>query len=468
MKQNKYTILTLAFFSLLLISCNSSEKNARFTIYENALIYTSDDTLPVAQAMVVSDERIVYIGSDNGAHQFANEPIKVIDMHGKTILPSFIESHAHPTLVGALNFDKLLALSSDNNKEITLQKVREYYKANPQIDCIIGFGFLLESFNLSQGETPTREELDKITDQIPILLYDESLHSAWCNSKALEVANIDENTPDILPGISYYVRYPGTNIPSGYVYESAFSVAKHLPNITLANLYANILSVLRAYSQYGFTGIVDVDDYFEIGNEVLKQLQEENELPFYYQKAYIVHPTSSPIVNIHKLDSLNKKYTNDQLFYTICKLFLDGTIELETASLLEPYTSSGKVVEPLHTRNELYHHLFTSLNAGYAIHIHAIGDKAQQYALDAFESTKNISPFVTRTIAHNQSFEPNAAKKYGMLGNNYFCQSTPSWIIPYEDDPTILKLGNERFNNQFLWKQVIDEGGTLTLGSDYP
>ncbi|MGL5957611.1 MAG: amidohydrolase [Phocaeicola sp.] len=454
---------------LLIPSCKSTKEENPSVVFQNGVIYTCDELLPTAQAMVLKNEQILYVGSNEEASSYINKASKVIDLKGKCILPGFVESHSHPTTVGALNFDNLLFLHTTQNLESVLEMVKDYHANNPQIDCIVGFGYLLDALGLSPGETPTAKPLDAISEDIPIFLYDESLHSAWCNGKALEIAQIDEHTPDILPGVSYYVRYPNSQVPTGYLYEKAvFSVASHLPNNEEERLYTNIESVLKDYSAFGFTSIVDADNYFELGTKVLHRMAESKNLPFYYQKSCVADNSFSADLNVQNLEFFDKRYSVDNLFCNTYKLFADGTVELESASLLEPYSSSGAVVNPHYTKEEMLAHISASLQAGYSVHIHAIGDKAQQYALDAFYETKDIKPYVARTIAHNQVFEPQAVMKYGALKDNLFCQSTPSWAQTENGDPTLFKLGPIRFVHQFLLGDVAAQGGVLTFGSDYP
>lgn len=453
--------------ALWFVGCHNPQ--AVVTIYENGTIYTSEDSLPHAEAMVVSGGKILFVGTNSQAETYRKGKVETVDLKGQTVLPGFIESHAHPACYGYMEAGKMISIDGSLNKAEVLNLLRAYLDEHPDAPSLLGQGYGLTSLGLANGETPTAEDLDQITREIPIMLYDEGCHSGWANSKALELAGVNEQTPDPLPGVHYYVRYPGTQKPTGYLYENTgHIVANAMPFNTTPLVASHLESALNTYNRMGFTAIFDAGDVYQTTYPAVAQLQSQGKLNLYYQKAYWADQTLSVSENIHRLKELDKAYTQGNFYCNVYKMFEDGTIEVESASLLEPYSNSGKIVQPFFSEEQSYEHVSAALKAGYAVHAHAIGDKAQQYILDAFLKTKDINPGLPRAIAHNQVFEPQGVAKYAAMKEQLFCQSTPSWSVPEAVEETLHELGAQRFEHQYLWGELVRQGVRVTFGSDYP
>ncbi len=468
--KNTLSFLRTAFIilccALFITGCTGT--GSPITIYENANIYTCEDNQPQAQALVVQDGKILYVGDGEGIQKYKGSNTTVINMQGKTILPGLIESHIHLASSGLLQSIGLLTLTDTTLNEIkTLLK--KHLEENPGTDHIVGMGYDLDHLGIPEGKLPTKEDLDEVASDIPILLIDEGGHSSWANSKALAMAKVDENTPDLDPGISFFVRDPKTNKPTGYIYEKATFLTTRIFDVDNPEKVAvGILNMLNQLSKMGFTGVFDAGGFFDSEYDALAKIQEDGNLNFYYQKSSIGN-TSKPVAeNIEKLKMLDKKYTKGNLYCNAYKLFEDGTMEVETAALLEPYSSSGKVTNTYLTEEQSVEHITAALSNGYAVHTHAIGDKAQRAILNAYLKTRDINPKLTRTIAHNQLFEPEALRKYEEMKEFITCQSTPGWAVPVSYAPTLGKLGNERFQRLYLWGELMDEGVNVTFGSDFP
>lgn len=460
-----YACLLIA--ALCTLTCKGQEPLV--VIYGNGNIYTCDDSIPHAEAMAVSQGKILHIGTEHEMERYRKGEYEYIDLGGKTVLPGFIESHAHPASFGFMNAGNMIAIDGKASKEEILLQLKEYLKEHPDATQILGQGYGLAHLGLPEGETPTASDLDKIATHIPIVLYDEGCHSGWVNSMALSMAHVDENTLDPLPGVHVYVRYPGTRKPTGYLRENTVHlVANALPSNTIPQIASHLEKVLKNYTDLGFTGVVDAGDLHSTTYEAVKQLRDRDKLNLYYQKAYWADQSLTADENISRLQKLDRQYSGKNFYCNSYKMFMDGTLEAETASLLEPYSHSGKAVEPFFSKENCTAHVTAALKAGYSVHVHAIGDKGQQYILDAFSNTRDINPCLPRIIAHNQVFEPEGVAKYISMKSNLFCQTTPSWAGPDAVKETLKKLGKERFSRQYLWGQLASAGVQVTFGSDYP
>lgn len=465
----KRHILSCIGIALILCINGCDKQQAIVTIYENGNIYTLEDSLPHAESMVVSKGKILYIGKTVDLKSYKKGKYERVDLQGKTVLPGFIESHAHPACFGFMSAGNMIVIDGSANKEEILNQLRTYLEEHPDATHILGQGYGLSYLGLPKGETPTAHDLDKISDKIPIMLYDDGCHSGWTNSTALKLAGVNENTPDPLPGVHYYVRYPGTTVPTGYLCENtAHIVANALPFNTVSQVATHLEKALNNYTDMGFTAIFDAGDIYNTTYQAVKTVQDLGKLNLYYQKGYWADQTLTVADNIARLEELDKRYSGENIYCNVYKIFEDGTIEAESASLLSPYSNSGKEVEPFFSAKANYEHVAAALSAGFSVHAHAIGDKGQQYILDTFLKTKDINPALPRAIAHNQVFEPEGIAKYTTMKDILFCQTTPSWAVPEAVEETLDKLGEERFSHQYLWGNLIDNGVRVTFGSDYP
>jgi len=172
-----------------------------------------DDSSPQARAVAVTGKKISYVGDDKGAEAYVGKNTRVIDLQGKMLLPGFVESHIHPTLAP---FAGGADLQSDSEDEV-LARVKAWADANPDAKLIKGFGW---RYTLFPTTGPTKEALDKLFPDKPVMLIAIDVHSAWVNSKALEMAGINAKTPDPAPGVSYFQRDPKTGEPTDWVVET--------------------------------------------------------------------------------------------------------------------------------------------------------------------------------------------------------------------------------------------------------
>ena len=181
------------------------------TVFRNGRVYTVAGPAPWAQAVAVTGNTISYVGDDAGAMALAGPDTRVIDLGGKLLMPGFVEGHTHPFL-GAF-------LTSGVNLQVptlteALDAIAAYAKANPT-GPVRGFGWRVDMFG-PQG--PTRADLDRVLPDRPGFFFAIDGHSLWANSKALELAGVSRDTPDPIPGFSYYARDENGE-PTGYVLE---------------------------------------------------------------------------------------------------------------------------------------------------------------------------------------------------------------------------------------------------------
>ena len=169
-------------------------------MFTGGKVYTVNNKQPWAEAVAVKGNKIVYVGDAAGAKNFVGKDTKTIDTVGKTVFPGFISTHDHLiasdwTTAGVQLFDL-------KTKEEVLKRIKEYAEANPDHKVIKGIGWSAGKF----GGRPLATELDKAVSDRPAIILDFTVHDAWLNSKAMEIAKITKDTPDTLKDVTYWER----------------------------------------------------------------------------------------------------------------------------------------------------------------------------------------------------------------------------------------------------------------------
>ena len=170
-------------------------------VFKNGAVYTMDAKAPKAESVAVTGKEISYVGDNKGAEACVGKNTTVIDLKGRMLMPGFVEAHIHPTLA---TFAQGADLQRETRGEV-LSAVKAWADAHPDAQIIRGFGW---RYYLFPTTGPTKADLDKLFPDRPVMLVAIDVHSAWVNSKALELAGINADTPDPVPGVSYFQRDP--------------------------------------------------------------------------------------------------------------------------------------------------------------------------------------------------------------------------------------------------------------------
>jgi predicted amidohydrolase YtcJ len=197
-------------------------------ILKNGSIYTVDGNNSWAQAVAFTDDRIIFVGSNADVEAFNGAETVEIDLDGKMVLPAFVDSHMHPAHSAYIYkyHLNLFDITGDDQILAYLNAIREWVKRNQDKPWIIGAGYLRSAFD---EIGPRKEWLDEIEAERPIAITSKDGHSMWVNSKALEIAQITNDTPQ--PGEGVIKKDPKTGEPSGLLQEPGAMnlVGVHIP-----------------------------------------------------------------------------------------------------------------------------------------------------------------------------------------------------------------------------------------------
>ena len=238
------------------------------------------------------------VGKSDDVSKNADEDARIIDLAGRMLLPGFVESHSHPAVAGLLA-SKLQVIGTKTVAEVQAA-LKAYAAAHPDEEALLGFGFpsaLNTAVNAAGVQGPYRKDLDAVVADRPVLIIALDAHSAWVNSKALEVAGITKDTPDPVPGVHFYQRNANGE-PTGWMVEgNAFWPL--LPFFGLgseSDFRQAFAESLPSYSAMGITTVFDAgipggDALLRNALKALADMEREGRLPLRYRASvYLNRP----------------------------------------------------------------------------------------------------------------------------------------------------------------------------------
>ncbi|WP_269790489.1 amidohydrolase [Stenotrophomonas sp. Iso1] len=443
------------------------------TLYSGGPIITMNDKQPQAEAVVVRDGAIAFVGSQRAARRFSPDAQQV-DLQGHTLTPGFIDAHGHVSGVGlqALSANLLPAPDGEGNSIPALQKIMREFRATSTVPggykVLIGFGY--DDSQLVEKRHPTRTELDAIATDIPIILMHQSGHLGSYNSKALELAGITADTPNPEGGVIR--REPGTAIPDGVLEESAhnLALAKLMPPLDLQQAMAMLEAGQALYMKFGYT--TAQDGKTDAGTlAMLPMAGKAGKLKI----DVVAYPDIEVAVKDPAMHgpyySLN--YT-DHFRIGGVKISLDGSPQGKTAWLSQPYYKvpegekpdyAGYPAFPDAQVNALIDKAWSN---GWQVLAHANGDAAIDQLIRAVTAAEAAHPdkHLMPVLIHGQTLRKDQVDEIRKLG--IFPSLFPMHTYYWGDWHRESVLGPERAENISPTRWVLDAGMKFTSHHDAP
>ncbi len=460
MKKSLLTLLVAGLTAQMALAADPADR-----VLRNGDIYTVDAKNPKAQAVAIDDGKIVFVGSDEEVEKYIGKDTEVEDLDGDFVLPGFIDTHAHFT-TGAV-MSKAVSLKLDDSVEQWKADIKEFAENHPDQKGIFGLGIYALRFGKNG---PTKEELDELVPDRPAVIMDEGGHSAWFNSKALEMAGVTKDTPDPVPGVHMYQRKPNGE-PSGWNKEAMtiFPLIKKLKLISPEMVTEGAEEIFELLPAIGITAYYDAGmmQMEDLMYPALKSLEEKGKLTVKVAGSYMVQSPGQVPIAIDKIKDYKKKYSSDLIRPNTIKIHNDGTLEAKTAALHEDYSNEKGHKGGILLQGDVLKNFVADIakNDIHA-HIHAIGDKTITEGLDAVEFAKKEVPDSKSrfSIAHVVLIKDKDVPRFGQL--DIVAQTTPAWITTEDIDNE--DLGPERSKRRYRIKSIEDGGAKVTFGSDFP
>jgi hypothetical protein len=432
------------------------------TAFINGKVFTVNENQLLAQAVVIEDNKIIFVGSNKDAENIIDESTKVIDLNGRLMLPGFIDSHLHFTSGGYYLLG--INLRPAKSKEEFVQLLGDYISErdkNPELigKWITGGRWDHESWKVI--EVPTKELIDGFTPNTPVFLSRIDGHMGLANSKALELAGITKDTPNPVGGL--IMKDPATGEPTGILKDNAIDLIFNI--IPEKSTEENVLAAKRALEEakkFGITGIHDITLPGEL--EAYYKIKNENNLT--------CRIFSIPPINLYRelIDSNIKSGSGDiYIKRGGVKGYADGSLGAKTAWFFEPYqndTTYGLEMDIV-SNGKLKEWAFDADRNSLQLCVHAIGDKAVNYMLNLFEEIKKENPAWDRRfrIEHSQHLIPGDIKRYSEIG-------VVASVQPYHaiDDGVWAenRIGPDRIHFTHPYKSFLENNVIVAFGTDWP
>ncbi len=439
---------------LAMMSCYSEKAD---TILYNAKIITVNPDQPTAEAIAISGDKIIAIGSNNDVMNLASTYTKKIDVEGNVMTPGFIDAHSHPAGAGRSHLRKV---DCDLRSISEIQDaIFKRSKNTPKGEWISGFKY--DDTKTKEKRFINNKDLDEVAPDHPVIITHRGGHTAYVNSMALKLSGIDENTPN--PEGGSIERDQVSGKINGRLLESAtYLVEKLIPNeFTRADYQAGAKLISEMLSKSGITSVTDA------GTGV-RSLQS-------YQDAYSSGELKTRIycmIRGYAFDEVNdsgKKTGHGDEWVRIgaLKLACDGSISERTARLSEPYIGRpndyGIIV---HDEEHLYEEALKAHFNDWQIGIHANGDVGIDIALKVYErlQKEKFREDPRFRLEHCTVINKSLIERIKALN----AIPNPFSTYVYFHGEKMKEYGKKRLENMFAVRSFLDAGINVTQTSDYP
>ena len=431
-------------------------------LYKNGKIYTIDGDDRCVQACAVKGNKFTFVGSNEEAENIKAD--KVIDLQGKTVLPGFVEAHAHATWA-AIDAVFKVGLFGEESVDGYLDRIRKFIDEHPDLPVYEGVGWENPMF---EKTGPSRKLLDDICPDKPVMMWSHDKHSLWVNSKAMEMCGITRDTQVPAGNI---IEKDENGDPKGTLREfAAIALVDSIkPEFSKENYKEAITWVQKNLAQYGITSILDpVLDPDEESINALIEMNEDGQLICKIRGAFKSYESDS-YRHIDRYDDIRSRANSHMFAINQMKLFIDGVVEGKTGYLKKPYEGEDYCGDPIWNKEELNEFCQKVDSMGMDIHCHVIGDAAIAMALDALDcvTAKNSSWERRPVLTHLQVADPADYKR--MVDHNVTAVLNPYWHFKYRgffEDIEVPYLG-ERAYKEYPEKSLADAGVRLGAASDY-
>jgi predicted amidohydrolase YtcJ len=396
---------------------------------------------------------------------------EVIDLHGRLLLPGFVDAHAHPVWGG---LEHLACDLSGHERSIAAYQsaIAATAAAHPDWPWISGGGWSFEAF---PGGHPTAAMIDAVVRERPVVLLNSDHHGVWVNSRALREAGIDRSTPDPVDG---WIERDADGVPTGVLHEGAADlVTSLLPEPSQDVLDAALAQARRRLLTLGVTSWSEaiLGDYTGHPDPAPAYLSSPFDLAV---SGALWWDRAAGLEQVEALVARRVETEAAGLPAPLVKIMIDGIVENHTATMVEPYLHPSGACTEHHgigfvDRETVLAAVPALEAAGFGVHMHAIGDRAVRDALDAVavaarQRVAGTAPAVPHQVAHLQVVRPEDVPRFGRLGVVANCQPLWAALEPQMTQFTLPVLGEPRASWQYPFASIAAAGGPLAFGSDWP
>ncbi len=435
-------------------------------IYLNGDIITMNPCLPFAQAIAVKDGKIVGVGGPRFCRNKLGDAPKEIDLKGKALLPGFIDTHIHPTLM--MLYEIYTDCTNTSTPTELYKRLTEVAKDKPSSEWILGVRFDEQFFD--EPVLPTRKDLDQVCPDHPLVLLKRDGHSLIANSRAINEAGITANTKDPEGGS---IDRESDGSPSGMFRESAMGlIVAKIPLPNTDSITTAVDSVFKKITNYGITaasvilqtgseGIMGEQGAFDI--PLMEMVLDRIPISMY---SMLVAENAAAVIKARESSLHQPSNAGHQI--GAFKLWMDGSFGSCTALMKEPFTDepskSGILMdEP----DEIYKKMVDAHTAGLQLAVHSIGDESSRICLELFDRLLKEHPKHDHRhrVEHASILDKSLIKEFSRL---HLVASVQPMFLDSEKNWLHKRLGAERAKWTYPFRSMMKGGIIMSGSSDAP
>ena len=426
-------------------------------IVVNAAIYTADDARPRADGMAVQGGRVTYVGTSAGARALASTATRVIDARGQTVVPGMVDGHAH--LSGLGQALRIVDLTGTTSYQQVIDRVVARARTAPKGSWVLGRGW--DQNDWSDKNFPTHDLLTRAVPDHPVLLTRIDGHANVANATAMELAGVTATVKDPDGG---RVERDAKGFPTGVFVDRAMGmVSRIVPPPSQAQWREMVLAAIAECNKWGLTGVHDAGQ----GPAMIRLYEQLAREGRYNLRNYVMISDGPGLDSLLAVGPKNG-LSDGRLWIRSIKLYGDGALGSRGAALLAPYSDDPKntgllIASLAHIRDVSV----KALKAGFQVNTHAIGDRANRVALDAYEQAFAQVPGKDHRfrIEHAQIISPADIPRFAKL------KVLPSMQASHQTSDMYWakdRLGEARLAGAYAWRSLLRTGVIIPNGSDFP
>jgi len=427
-------------------------------IVTNARIYTVDANHPFVSALAVRDGKVQFVGSVREALLLRGPSTKLVDAGGQTIIPGMVDAHAHLFELGT--FLHNLDLKDTRSYEQIVNLVAARVKETPAGRWINGRGW--DQNKWGNTSFPTHEALSRVSPNNPVVLERIDGHAILANAAAMKAAGVSAATKDPAGG---RIERNASGDPTGVFVDNAMSLIERVvPPLSHDEMRGDALAAIAESEKYGLVGVHDPGESRNV-LDLFEELGKSGELGL---RVYAMISDDSAAIEHYFQRGPQSALFDGHLWIRAIKLYADGALGSRGAALLDPYADDPKNTGLLKSTPEHLRDVSTrALQHGFQVATHAIGDRGNRVALDAYQAALTAVPTVDHRfrIEHVQILDHADIPRFAQLGVIPSMQAVHQTSDMYWA-PT--RLGYARTFGAYAWRSLLETGVIIPNGSDFP
>jgi len=448
----KTRTVSITLISLATLICSNAFAD---TVVHNINGYTSTNDGMQSFTVLVFDDTGHIVATGNEELLASYPEAIIVDGQSKTVLPGITDAHAHVAGLGMLKSN--LDLAGVPSVKAAVSRIAEYADSKPEARWILGRGWNQVIWPVQ--EFPSASHIDAVVKDRPVWLRRIDGHAGWANSAALELAGIDDDTPDPIGG---KILRDGNGHATGVLIDNAMGImSAQVPATDRHEVQNAIRLAVRELLAEGITGVHDAGIDLMTA-EVYLSMADNNQLDM---RIYAMIAGAGDV-----LDAIGqpiREYGNDRLEIAAVKIVSDGALGSRGAAMIEPYSDDAENRGlPFWTQQELDDQVSKANRMGFQVGIHAIGDLGNRLALNSYDKAQGGKPSPLRNrIEHAQIISLQDIPRFAELGVIASMQATHATS---DKNMAEDRIGPERLLGGYAWRRLLDSGAVIANGSDFP